>query len=73
MSVGKMPSRNLVERAWRASWMEATLTLANTSWRDSRADTGPGMADASTKERSISEINSKTKLRRGMVMSGSGW
>lgn len=73
MSVGKMPSRNLVERACRASWMEATSISASTSWRDSRAAAGLGIADASrTSERSISEMNSTNKLRRGMVIGRNG-
>lgn len=44
MSVGKMPSRNLVERACRASWMEATLMPASTSWRDSRGTRSASLA-----------------------------
>jgi len=36
MSVGKMPWRNLVEKACKASWMEASLIPSSASSRDSR-------------------------------------
>lgn len=78
MSVGKMPSWNLAERACRASWMEPTLILASTSWRDSRgtrvsASAAGCSSAATTVARAIRATKSTwRRLGRSMVESVDG-